>query len=47
MGTRTVLKPRDAKTGEFLTKKEAERLPDSRVVWERVPKPGYGDTKKK
>ena len=37
---------RDAKTGHFTTVKEARQHPSTHVV-ERVPKPGYGDTKKK
>lgn len=41
---KTHLQPRDTKDGQFLTKKEAETLPPERVVWERVPNPGYGDT---
>lgn len=36
---------RDSKSGQFITVKEAERRPASTTV-ERVPKPGYGDTKK-
>ena len=37
---------RDAKSGVFTTVKEAQRHPSTHVV-ERVPKTGYGDTKKK
>lgn len=37
---------RDAKSGEFIPVREAQRRPDTSVV-ERVPKPGHGDTKKK
>jgi hypothetical protein len=37
---------RDSKTGEFIPVKEAERRPNTTTV-ERVPKPGYGDTKSK
>lgn len=37
---------RDAKTGEFIPVKEAIRRPATTVV-ERIPKPGYGDTKRK
>ncbi len=36
---------RDAKTGEFIPVKEAIRRPSTTTV-ERLPKPGYGDTKK-
>ncbi len=36
---------RDSKSGQFITVTEAERRPASTTV-ERVPKPGYGDTKK-
>jgi len=44
--SKTTLKGRDAKTGEFTTVKEARSEPNTHVV-ERVPKPGYGDTGKK
>lgn len=43
---RTSLRGRDARTGEWITVKEARNRPSTTVV-ERVPKPGYGDTKKK
>ena len=35
---------RSSKTGQFIPVKEAERRPNTTTV-ERVPKPGYGDTK--
>lgn len=35
---------RDSKTGEFIRVKDAERRPNTTTV-ERVPKPGFGDTK--
>lgn len=35
---------RNADNGRFTTVREAERKPSTHVV-ERVPKPGYGDTK--
>lgn len=35
---------RDSKSGQFITVEEAERRPATTTV-ERVPKPGYGDTK--
>lgn len=35
---------RDSRDGRFVPVKEAERRPDTTTV-ERVPKPGYGDTK--
>ena len=35
---------RDSKTGEFLTVAEAKKRPNTTTV-ERMPKPGYGDTK--
>lgn len=35
---------RSSKTGQFIPVKEAERRPSTTTV-ERVPKPGYGDTK--
>ena len=43
--SRTSLRGRDARSGEFITVKEARDRPSTTVV-ERVPKPGYGDTKK-
>lgn len=45
-GSKTSLRGRDAKTGEFIKVEEARKRPNTTVV-ERVPKPGYGDTKKK
>lgn len=41
---KTSLRGRDASSGEFTTVKEARAHPKTHVV-ERVPKPGYGDTK--
>jgi hypothetical protein len=41
---RTSLRGRDAKTGEFIPVKGARQRPNTTTV-ERVPKPGYGDTK--
>lgn len=35
---------RDSRDGRFIPVKEAERRPNTTTV-ERVPKPGYGDTK--
>jgi hypothetical protein len=35
---------RDSKSGQFIPVEEAERRPATTTV-ERVPKPGYGDTK--
>jgi hypothetical protein len=35
---------RDSKSGHFIPVKEAERRPNTTTV-ERVPKPGYGDTR--
>ncbi len=37
----TRLQGRDAKNGQFITRKEAERRPNTTVV-ERVPLPGKG-----
>jgi hypothetical protein len=36
---------RDSKNGQFITIKEAKNRPSTTTV-ERVPNPGYGDTKK-
>jgi hypothetical protein len=44
-GSKTTLKGRDSKTGEFIKVSEARERPSTTTV-ERVPKPGYGDTKK-
>ncbi len=43
--SKTTLRGRDAKTGEFIPVEEARSRPSTTTV-ERVPKPGYGDTKK-
>lgn len=43
--SKTTLRGRDAKTGEFIPVEEARQRPSTTTV-ERVPKPGYGDTKK-
>ena len=45
-GSKTTPRGRDAGTGQFTTVKEAKDHPKTHVV-ERVPKPGYGDTKRK
>jgi hypothetical protein len=45
-GSRTTLRGRDAIDGQFTTVKQAREHKSTHVV-ERVPKPGYGDTKKK
>lgn len=42
--SKSSLRGRDARTGKFTTVKEARKRPSTHVV-ERVPKPGYGDTK--
>lgn len=42
--SKTSLRGRNAETGEFTTVEEARKHPKDHVV-ERVPKPGYGDTK--
>jgi hypothetical protein len=44
--SRTVTRGRSAKTGKFVPVEKAREKPNTHVV-ERVPKPGYGDTKKK
>lgn len=43
--SKTTLRGRDADNGQFTTVEEAREHPRTHVV-ERVPKPGYGDTKK-
>ncbi len=44
--SKTSLHGRNAETGKFTTVEKARENPKTHVV-ERVPKPGYGDTKKK
>jgi len=44
--TKTFPLGRSAETGRFTTVKKAKDHPKTHVV-ERVPKPGYGDTKEK
>jgi hypothetical protein len=43
--SKTTPRGRNAKTGKFTTVKVAKEHPVTHEV-ERVPKPGYGDTKK-
>jgi hypothetical protein len=40
----TTKKGRDSRTGQFIPVKDARQRPNTTTV-ERVPKPGYGDTK--
>jgi len=35
---------RDARSGEFVTERQADRMKPKNVVRERVPNPGHGDT---
>ena len=42
---KTRLEGRDARDGRFTSVEKARSHPNTHVV-ERVPKPGYGDTKK-
>jgi hypothetical protein len=42
--TKTVTRYRDAKTGRLLTDQKGKQMPPEKVVRERVPKKGYGDT---
>jgi len=44
--SKTTTRGRDARTGEFTKVEKAKKHPNTHIV-ERVPKPGYGDTKKK
>lgn len=44
--SKTSLRGREADTGRFIPVEAARRRPETTVV-EMVPKPGYGDTKKK
>lgn len=45
MGKKTHTVYRRADNGQLITKRKAEQLPPSKVVKERMPNPGYGDTK--
>jgi hypothetical protein len=45
-GSKTVPHGRNANTGKFTTVEKARNSPSTHIV-ERVPKPGFGDTKKK
>lgn len=45
-GSRTTTHGRNASTGKFTKVSTARNNPRTHVV-ERVPKPGYGDTKKR
>jgi hypothetical protein len=42
--SKTSLRGRNADNGRFTTVKRARKHPKTHIV-ERVPKPGYGDTK--
>lgn len=44
-GSKTTLRFRDAKSGQFLTDNQGKRRNQATVVRERVPKPGHGDTR--
>ena len=44
-GSKTTIRYRDAGNGQFLTEGQAKRRSPAKVVRERVPKPGYGDTR--
>jgi len=44
--TKTVIRGRNAETGQFISVKEARKEPSTSVV-ERVPKPGFGVVGKK
>ena len=46
MTAKTTLRGRDARDGQFTTVDEARRHPNNHVV-EHVPKPGFGDTRRK
>lgn len=43
-GSKTTLKGRDSGTGKFIPVDKARQHPTTTQV-ERVPKPGYGDTR--
>jgi hypothetical protein len=44
MSRKTVDRGRDSGNGQFIKVEEAKRRPSTTTI-ERVPKPGYGDTK--
>jgi len=43
--SKTSIRYRDAGNGKFLKESQAKRRSKNTVIRERVPKPGYGDTK--
>ena len=43
-GPKTHTQYLDARTGEFVDKNRAQRMDPAKVVKERVPNPGHGDT---
>lgn len=45
-GSKTTVRYRDAGNGQFITERKANRGVPNTVVRERVPNPGYGDTKR-
>lgn len=45
MSNRTNKKGRDSRTGQFIPVKEAIRRPSTSTV-DRIPNPGYGNTRK-
>jgi len=43
--SKTTIRYRDAGTGHFMTEQQAKRRKPENIIRERVPKPGFGDTK--
>jgi len=43
--SKTSIRYRSAGNGRFMTEQQAKRRSSNTVIRERVPKPGYGDTK--
>lgn len=43
-GSESHVQHRDARTGEFVSERQADRMKPENVVRERVPNPGHGDT---
>jgi len=44
-GSKTTIHYRNAGNGRYMTEQQAKRRRPETVIRERVPKPGYGDTK--
>jgi hypothetical protein len=43
-GSQSHVQHRDARSGQYVTERQADRMKPENVVRERVPNPGHGDT---